>query len=206
MYSYYCISKTNIHKVGSRSKRKFDYAQTKCPRRSQRQQKRSVQLLFSYYFRLQQFPCGNLHRLMPSPVTFDDLPEEHLVVGDGELLQGEYRLLALMPPHDCRIVAHASGVQARMVCEELLQPAVRQGMSEQSFDCRKRACSYIGPRIETLDNMLRMTDRSGQHLRFVTIGAVDLHLQPCRAVSRRCGDAALPALHPLAPFLRSRWL
>ena len=62
-----------------------------------------------------------------------------------------------------------------MVCEELLQPAVRQRMSEQPFDCRKGACRHIGTRIETLDNMLRMTDRSGQYLRFVTIGAVDLH-------------------------------
>ena len=62
-----------------------------------------------------------------------------------------------------------------MVCEELLQPAVRHRMSEQPFDCRKGACRHIGSRIEALDNMLRMTDRSGQHLRFVTIGAVDLH-------------------------------
>lgn len=62
-----------------------------------------------------------------------------------------------------------------MVCEELLQPAVRQRMFEQPFDCRKGACRHISPRIETLDNMLRMTDRSGQHLRFVTVGAVDLH-------------------------------
>lgn len=77
----------------------------------------------------------------------------------------------------CRFIAagDASGVQARMVCEELLQPAVRHRMSEQPFDCRKGACRHIGTRIETLDNMLRMTDRSGQHLRFVTIGAVDLH-------------------------------
>ena len=77
----------------------------------------------------------------------------------------------------CRIVAAGgtSGGQACMVCEELLQPAVRQRMSEQPFDCRKGACRHIGTRIETLDNMLRMTDRSGQHLRFVTIGAVDLH-------------------------------
>lgn len=151
-----------------------------------------------------------------------------------------------------------------MVCEELLQPAVRHRMSEQPFDCRKGACRHIGSRIEALDNMLRMTDRSGQHLRFVTIGAVDLHdvgyqchavfgdvvetsprtetrrslrplrratpvprripacsssgypwrqnilrpgfLRPCRAVSRRCGDAAPLAPHPLAPFLRSLWL
>ena len=62
-----------------------------------------------------------------------------------------------------------------MVCEEFLQSAVRQRMSEQPFDCRKGACRHIGSRIEALDNMLRMTDRSGQHLRFVTIGAVDLH-------------------------------
>ena len=77
----------------------------------------------------------------------------------------------------CRFIAAGdpSGIQACMVCEELLQPAVRQRMSEQPFDCRKGACRHIGTRIETLDNMLRMTDRSGQHLRFVTIGAVDLH-------------------------------
>ena len=68
-----------------------------------------------------------------------------------------------------------SGIQPCMVCEELLQPAVRQRMSEQPFDCRKGACRHIGSRIEALDNMLRMTDRSGQHLRLVTIGAVDLH-------------------------------
>lgn len=70
------------------------------------------------------------------------------------------------------VTRQASGVHGR---EELLQPAVRQRMSEQPFDCRKGACRHIGTRIETLDNMLRMTDRSGQHLRFVTIGAVDLH-------------------------------
>ena len=46
--------------------------------------------------------------------------------------------------------------------EELLQPAVRHRMSEQPFDCRKGACRHIGSRIEALDNMLRMTDRSGQ--------------------------------------------
>ena len=68
-----------------------------------------------------------------------------------------------------------SGIQPCMVCEELLQPAVRHRMSEQPFDCRKGACRHIGSRIEALDNMLRMTDRSGQHLCLVTISAVDLH-------------------------------
>ena len=47
-----------------------------------------------------------------------------------------------------------SGIQPCMVCEELLQPAVRHRMSEQPFDCRKGACRHIGARIETLDNML----------------------------------------------------
>ena len=57
---------------------------------------------------------------------------------------GRYRFIAAGDP---------SGIQACMVCEELLQPAVRQRMSEQPFDCRKGACRHIGARIETLDNM-----------------------------------------------------
>ena len=58
---------------------------------------------------------------------------------------GRYRFIAAGDP---------SGIQACMVCEELLQPAVRQRMSEQPFDCRKGACRHIGARIETLDNMM----------------------------------------------------
>ena len=48
----------------------------------------------------------------------------------------------------CRFIAAGdpSGIQACMVCEELLQPAVRQRMSEQPFDCRKGACRHIGNR------------------------------------------------------------
>lgn len=52
---------------------------------------------------------------MPRSVAFDDLPEEHLVVGDGELLQGEYGSLALVPPHDCRVVADAQDVERRLL-------------------------------------------------------------------------------------------
>jgi hypothetical protein len=68
----------------------------------------------------------------------------------------------------CRFIAAGdpSGIQACMVCEELLQPAVRQRMSEQPFDCRKGACRHIGTRIETLDNVERV-----EVLPYHTLGA-----------------------------------
>ena len=52
---------------------------------------------------------------MPCTVTFNDFQQEHLVVGDCELLQGEDRPLALVSPHDCRVVAHAQDVERRLL-------------------------------------------------------------------------------------------
>ena len=57
---------------------------------------------------------------MPSSVAFDDLQQEHLVVGDCELLQGEYGPLALVPPHNCRVVAYAQDFERGLLLRRAL--------------------------------------------------------------------------------------
>lgn len=50
---------------------------------------------------------------MSCSVLFEDLQPQHLVVRNGELGQGEYGALALMPPHDFRVVAYAEYFERR---------------------------------------------------------------------------------------------
>lgn len=66
-------------------------------------------------------------------------------------------------------------VHAGVVGKELRQSAVGERVLQQPLDRRERAGGDIGPRIETLDDVVRMTDRRGEHLRAEAVGAVDPH-------------------------------
>ena len=63
---------------------------------------------------------------MPGPVFLDDFQQKHLVVGDRELGQREYRPLPLASPHDGRIVAYAQDLErCLLLCRTLGEFAIR---------------------------------------------------------------------------------
>ena len=48
-------------------------------------------------------------------------------------------------------------------------------MFQQTLDRRKRAGRHVGPRLDTLDDVLRMPNRSRQHLRIITVVTIHTH-------------------------------
>lgn len=56
---------------------------------------------------MQNILVVNFDILMPRSVPLDDLQYQHLVVGNRELGQCEYRTLPLVSAHDSRVVAYA---------------------------------------------------------------------------------------------------
>ena len=68
-----------------------------------------------------------------------------------------------------------SAVHFGVVGEKFRQSLIRQGMAEQSFDGRQGAGRHVGPGVEALNDVLRMADRRSQHLRSVTVTAVNAY-------------------------------
>ena len=63
---------------------------------------------------------------MPGTILLDDFQQKHLVIGDRQFGQREYRSLTLMSPHDCRIVAYAQDFERRLLlCRTLGEFAIR---------------------------------------------------------------------------------
>ena len=62
-----------------------------------------------------------------------------------------------------------------VVCQELRQTDVGQRVFQQTLDRRKRAGRHVGPRLDTLDDVLRMPNRSRQHLRIITVVTIHTH-------------------------------
>ena len=63
---------------------------------------------------------------MPGSVLLDDFQQKHLVVGDRQFGQREYRPLTLVSPHDCRIVAYTQDFERRLLlCRALGEFAIR---------------------------------------------------------------------------------
>ena len=63
---------------------------------------------------------------MAGSVFLDDFQQKHLVVGDRELGQREYRPLTLVPPYNCRIVAYAQDFErCLLLCRTLGEFAIR---------------------------------------------------------------------------------
>ena len=57
---------------------------------------------------------------MAGSVLLDDFQQQHLVIGDREFGQCEYRPLPLVPPHDGRIIADAQDFEHRLLLRRAL--------------------------------------------------------------------------------------
>ena len=63
---------------------------------------------------------------MPGSVLLDDFQQKHLVIGDRQFGQREYRPLTLVPPYNCRIVAYAQDFErCLLLCRTLGEFAIR---------------------------------------------------------------------------------
>ena len=71
---------------------------------------------------------------MPGSVFLDDFQQKHLVIGDRQFRQREYRPLPLVPPYDGRIVAYAQDFERRLLlCRTLGEFAIRYDESPRIY-------------------------------------------------------------------------